>query len=65
MLRYTTEGSGRRLGMIIRHDDAAREYAYDRNSHIGRLARVLDDASAHKWHVVSMRDDWAHIFREG
>lgn len=48
MLRYTTEGSGRRLGMIIRHDDAAREYAYDRNSHIGRLARVLDDASAHK-----------------
>jgi phosphoglycolate phosphatase-like HAD superfamily hydrolase len=62
MLRYTTEGPGRRLGMIIRHDDAAREYAYDRESPIGRLARALDEAPARGWQVVSMRDDWLRIF---
>lgn len=65
MLRYTTEGPGRRLGMIIRHDDAAREYAYDRDSHVGRLARALDEAPQRGWLVVSMRDDWARIFPEG
>jgi phosphoglycolate phosphatase-like HAD superfamily hydrolase len=62
MLRYTTEGAGRRLGMIIRHDDAAREFAYDRESHVGRLARALDAAPARGWQVVSMRDDWARVF---
>jgi phosphoglycolate phosphatase-like HAD superfamily hydrolase len=62
MLRYTTEGAGRRLGMIIRHDDAAREFAYDRESHFGRLARALDAAPARGWQVVSMRDDWARVF---
>jgi phosphoglycolate phosphatase-like HAD superfamily hydrolase len=62
MLRYTTEGSGQRFGMIIRHDDAEREFAYDRESHIGRLARALDAAPARGWQVVSMRDDWARVF---
>ncbi len=62
MLRYTTEGPGRRLGMIVHHDDAAREYAYDRQSHVGRLARALDEAPARGWPVISMRDDWARIF---
>ncbi|MCA3362150.1 MAG: haloacid dehalogenase-like hydrolase [Roseomonas sp.] len=59
MLRYTTEGSGQRFGMIIRHDDAEREFAYDRESHVGRLARALDAAPAQSWQVVSMREDWA------
>ena len=62
MLRYTTEGAGRRLGMIVRHDDAAREYAYDRDSHVGRLSRALDEAPGRGWHVASMRDDWARVF---
>jgi hypothetical protein len=62
MLRYTTEGAGQRFGMIIRHDDAEREFAYDRESHIGRLARALDAAPARGWQVVSMRDDWARVF---
>jgi phosphoglycolate phosphatase-like HAD superfamily hydrolase len=62
MLRYTTEGPGRRLGMIIHHDDGAREFAYDRDSHVGRLARALDEAPARGWHVVSMRQDWERIF---
>jgi phosphoserine phosphatase len=62
MLRYTMEGPGRRLGMILHHDDAAREYAYDRESHIGRLARALDEAPMRGWHVISMRDDWSQVF---
>ncbi len=62
MLRYTTEGEGRRLGMIVRHDDREREYAYDRESHVGRLDRALDEAPARGWHIISMRDDWERIF---
>ena len=62
MLHYATEGPGRRLGLLVHHDDAAREYAYDRASHIGRLARGLDEAPARGWRVASMRDDWATIF---
>ena len=62
MLRYTTEGPGRRFGMILRHDDADREYAYDRESHVGRLARALDEAPQRGWQVISMREDWARVF---
>lgn len=62
MLQYATEGPGRRLGLLVHHDDAVREYAYDRDSHVGRLARGLDEASARGWLVTSMRDDWASIF---
>jgi phosphoserine phosphatase len=62
MLHYATEAPGRRLGLLVRHDDAAREYAYDRASHIGRLALGLDEAPARGWQVASMRDDWTTIF---
>jgi phosphoserine phosphatase len=64
MLRHATEAPGVRLGMVIRHDDAQREYAYDRESHVGRLSRALDEAPQRGWHVVSMRDDWSRIFPE-
>jgi phosphoserine phosphatase len=62
MLRYVTEGPGRRLAMIVHHDDAAREYAYDRESHVGRLDRALDEAAARGWQVISMRQDWGRVF---
>lgn len=62
MLQWTTQGPGRRLGLILHHDDASREFAYDRASHIGRLARALDDAPRRGWTVVSMRDDWSRVF---
>ncbi|WP_249681009.1 HAD family hydrolase [Roseococcus pinisoli] len=62
MLEYTTTGPGRRLGLIVHHDDAAREYAYDRQSHIGRLDRALTAAPQQRWLVTSMRDDWARVF---
>jgi hypothetical protein len=62
MLEYTTTGKGPRLGQIVHHDDAEREYAYDRESHIGQLARALDEAPSRGWIVVSMKSDWKTIF---
>jgi phosphoglycolate phosphatase-like HAD superfamily hydrolase len=62
MLEWTTTGPGLRLGMILRHDDAEREYAYDRESSIGRLARALDAAPKRGWTVVSMKTDWERIY---
>jgi hypothetical protein len=62
MLEWTTAGSGSRLGLLLHHDDGAREYVYDRESHIGRLDRGLDDASEKGWQIVSMKRDWAKVF---
>lgn len=42
--------------------DAEREYAYDRDSHVGRLDKVLDEAPAAGWTVVSMKHDWREVF---
>jgi len=62
MLEWTTSGEGPRLGVIVHHDDAGREYAYDRKSHIGRLDRGLDEAGRRGWVLVSMKDDWRTIY---
>jgi phosphoserine phosphatase len=62
MLEWTTAGEGPRLGILIRHDDPEREWAYDRESHIGKLARALDEAETRGWIVVGMKDDWSVVF---
>ncbi|MEX2168966.1 MAG: haloacid dehalogenase-like hydrolase [Pirellulales bacterium] len=62
MLRWTTAGAGPRFGLIVHHTDAEREYAYDRNSDIGRLAKALDEAPERGWTVVDMKNDWKTIF---
>ncbi|MBE2242593.1 MAG: haloacid dehalogenase-like hydrolase [Burkholderiaceae bacterium] len=62
MLQWTTAGSGARLGMLVHHDDAAREYAYDRNSAVGKLADGLDQYQAMGWGLISMKNDWKLIF---
>jgi hypothetical protein len=64
MLQWATGTDGRRLGLLVHHDDAEREYAYDRDSHIGRLDQALDLAPNSHWVVVSMKDDWQTIFPE-
>jgi hypothetical protein len=62
MLEWTTAGDGPRFGLIVHHTDADREWAYDRDSHIGRLDRGLDEAPARGWTVVDMKTDWRRIF---
>jgi len=65
MLEWTTSGKGARFGLIVHHDDPEREWAYDRNSQIGRLDRGLDDGPRLGWTIVSMKDDWRTIFPPG
>ena len=62
MLEWTTAGPGPRLGLLVHHDDAQRETAYDRNSPFGKLARGLDEAATRRWVVTSMQKDWNRIF---
>ncbi len=62
MLQWTLAGEGRRLAMLVHHTDAEREYAYDRDSHIGTLARGLDDAAGGGWSVIDTKSDWARFF---
>jgi phosphoglycolate phosphatase-like HAD superfamily hydrolase len=64
MLQWGTGGQGARLGIIIHHTDAAREWAYDRDSAIGRLDKALDLAPEVGWIVVDMKADWATIWPE-
>jgi phosphoserine phosphatase len=62
MLQWTTAGEGPRFAMIIHHTDAAREWAYDRRSHIGRLDKALSEAGTRGWTVVDMKRDWTRVF---
>jgi phosphoglycolate phosphatase-like HAD superfamily hydrolase len=61
MLAWTTSGQGPRFGLLVHHDDATREVAYDRSSSIGRLDKALDAAPTNGWSVVSMKNDWLSI----
>ena len=62
MLQWTTMSGGVRLGLIVHHTDAEREYAYDRKSHFGKLDKALDAAALNKWTVVDMKRDWKRVF---
>lgn len=62
MLEWGTSGEGPRLGLIVHHTDAEREWAYDRESTVGRLDRGLDEAAARNWIVVDMANDWQRIW---
>jgi len=62
MLEWTAAGSGPRFCLYLHHTDAEREWAYDRESHIGKLDKGLDEAKAKGWTVVDMKDDWKRVF---
>lgn len=62
MLEWTTSGDGARLGLIVHHTDSKREWAYDRESSEGRLARGLDEADQRGWLLVDMARDWRVIY---
>ena len=63
MLQYTAGGDGARLMLILHHDDAVREYVYDRKSHVGKLDKALDEAQQRGWIVVSMKNDFGIVFK--
>ncbi|WP_376778468.1 HAD family hydrolase [Rhizobium laguerreae] len=65
MLQWTTMAGGpARLGVLIHHTDAEREYAYDRETEFGRLDKALDAASIAGWTVVDMKADWKQVFKD-
>jgi hypothetical protein len=62
MLQWTTAGKGARFALIVHHTDGDREWAYDRNSAVGRLDKALDEAKEKGWTVVDMKNDWKTVF---
>ncbi|BBO78082.1 haloacid dehalogenase [Desulfosarcina widdelii] len=62
MLQWTMAGQGARFALLVHHTDGEREWAYDRDSHIGRLDKALDEAHAKDWTVVDMKKDWKQIY---
>ena len=64
MLEWTNSRPGRSFGLIVHHDDGDREYAYDRDSHFGRLDKGLTEGPKRGWTIVSMKNDWEKIYPE-
>src|SRR5271156_6593298 len=68
MLEWTQAGDGARLMMLVHHDDANREYAYGPggglpDTHVGTFSDALmTEANKRGWIVISMKDDWKHIY---
>jgi phosphoglycolate phosphatase-like HAD superfamily hydrolase len=65
MLQWTMAGKGLRFAGLVHHTDAEREYAYDRESKVGKLDKALDEATAKGWAVVDMKKDWKTVFPGG
>ena len=62
MMRYVKSGSGPRLALLLHHDDATREVAYDREFRLSPLSEALDKAPEYGITVVSMKRDWNVVF---
>ena len=62
MLQWTVAGPGPRFALLVHHTDADREWAYDRQSPVGKLDLAWDEAVARKWTIVDMKRDWKTIF---
>ncbi|WP_172276652.1 MULTISPECIES: HAD family phosphatase [unclassified Lentimicrobium] len=62
MMQYTDSGKGKKFMLYLHHTDAEREWAYDRDSHIGRLDKGLDEAAEKGWTVIDMKKDWKVIY---
>ncbi|MBV8794527.1 MAG: haloacid dehalogenase-like hydrolase [Hyphomicrobiales bacterium] len=62
MMRYAKSGLGPRLALLLHHDDAIREAAYDREFRLSPLAEALDKAEDYGFTIVSMKQDWKVVF---
>lgn len=65
MMRYAKSGDGARLALLLHHDDAEREFAYDRDFRVSPLAEALDSADDFGITIVSMKRDWKTVFPSG
>lgn len=62
MLQWTAAGERKRFMLLVHHTDGLREYAYDKESHVGKLDKALDEALIKDWTVVDMKKDWKVIY---
>ena len=62
MLRWATAGAGPRFGLIVHHTDGEREWAYDRQSPVGKLDKALTEAEQRNWLLVDMKEDCRQIY---
>jgi phosphoglycolate phosphatase-like HAD superfamily hydrolase len=62
MLQWAAAGPGARFALFVHHDDADREFAYDRTDKLQQFNRGWDEAVARGWTVVSMKNDWKTVF---
>lgn len=62
MIRWCTAPAGPRLGMLVHHTDDKREWAYDKDSHVGKLDKGLTEAGPQGWTLIDMKNDWKVIF---
>jgi hypothetical protein len=62
MLQWTAAGDGLRFLGLVHHTDAEREWAYDRESRIGKLDKALDEAQTRGWTVVDMAREWRVVY---
>jgi phosphoglycolate phosphatase-like HAD superfamily hydrolase len=63
MLQWTAAGTGPRFMGLVHHTDAEREFAYDRQSSVGKLDKALDEAVEKGWTVVDMKSEWKRVFK--
>jgi hypothetical protein len=57
MMGFAAGGKNPFLNLLVRHDDAGREFAYDEGT-----SKVLQAARARGWTTVSMRNDFRVVF---
>ncbi len=62
MAQWSTAGDGPRFALFVRHTDSEREFAYDRESHVGKLDKALEEAAAKGWTIVDMAKDWKTVW---
>ncbi|MDU8885740.1 HAD family hydrolase [Yeosuana sp. MJ-SS3] len=62
MMQWADSNAYKSFQLYVHHTDGEREWAYDRDSHIGRFDKGLDEAMEKSWTVIDMKNDWKVIF---
>jgi len=62
MMQWTASNKYKSFMLYVHHTDEEREWAYDRESHIGKLDKGLDQALKDGWTVIDMKNDWKVIY---